>query len=192
MKKTLVTLGIALALALSARADVLVYKLKQTYTLTGYGGQLKDKHGGFDVLDPDTGELYEILTYTRNGVKYFSGYFIDNYFLDEVDGGAKRYGVFSIDEGHTDELGTHNFTLTGKGLIATGLSTKGRTWRLPKAITFTARKLSPTESGEVTLAEWAGTMGFDQKASDAYNASGGNLQHTIDQIKQSLVGYTEE
>ena len=192
MKRNLTIIATTFLLAFNASADVLIYKLKQTYTFTGHGGQLKDKHGGFDVLDPDTGEFYEILTYTRNGVKYFTGYFIDDYFLDQVDGGAKKYGVFSIDDEHSDDLGITSFTLTGKGLIGTGLTTKGRTWELPKAITFNARKLSPTENGEATMAEWAGTMAFDQKGSDFYNLSGLSFQQTIQQIKQSLTGYTEE
>lgn len=167
----------ALIFSFYCHADLIVYTLKISDTVTGNGSVQKIAGGGYVILDTDDGSISEVVSIPK--LHRFSTEFPENTF-NYVDGGSKNYTVFLV----TPSTGT-GFT-TAKG-ITSSIFSGIDTWSLPKTLTLSG---SAFLSG--VFSQGTGTLVFDSKNTQIVNLDGDNSAAAVTYFSNLLIakGYT--
>jgi len=172
MKKLSILLLLA-AFALTSRADVLIYKIKVTETITGHGQTVKKTVTGFLVSDPINLSVAVIPIQSATFTIFeYNGTFA------QVDAGkGKLYTALSIPG---DGTGAVLATGLNSSLI-TGTVTQ---WSAPKTAKVTGVEiLDDLASTEVD----SGTLMYDQIDTITQNGLGGDFDNTVSNIEQALL-----
>lgn len=172
MKKLSILLLLA-AIALTSRADVLIYKIKVTETITGHGQTLKVKTTGFLVTDPVnlTVAVIPIQSATFTIFEYNGTFAV-------VDAGRGRISTALSIPGD----GTGAVMAVGlNSSLVTGTVTS---YLAPKTAKVTGIEvLSDLVSTEVD----SGTLIYDQVDTVTQNGLGGDFDTTVSDIEQTLL-----
>lgn len=187
--KLICALVIITAYAASLRADVVIYRVKQTGKLIGSGQEVALKGFGYTLIDPDSKAGYSIFAASVMGQKIFLATSLTNSRVYTVNG-AKGKSYTVIASSGQGGLGDRN--LISKGLNASLAIKADRTISFPRVIAGSGGTLigDPSDAG---LLEAKGTAIYSQTDTRAANQSGETVQDTFQRIRQQLIdqGYAE-
>lgn len=180
MKKILTVLLGLVAVTSACQADVLVYKIKDTATLTGIGAVTKDSVTGWVVLDPQN-----ILVTVLNVVKARGGFQVRSFtngFVEVLNGGAKTYTDISLPGAG---FGAEAII----GVNTTLITSTATTYSAPKVMTISGNDLVNSDQLEIDN----GTLSYDQTTTTTQNMLGGDFGTTVTNLTQILLneGLTE-
>ena len=178
MKQIKFIIALALLAALfasSARADVVIYRIKQTGKFIGASNEIMLAGTGFVILDPDTKQGYTISAATIRGMKFFTTATFTNTRIYTITGTkGKTYTAFASST-LSAERDRNQFS---RGVNAPLAITPTKTISFPKVIAGSAS----TVIQNAILIEGKATATFSQPDTRAANASG----ETVDQVNQRI------
>jgi len=163
----------------ACQADVLVYKIKNTSTITGNGITRKDSIGGWIVWDPQNA-LLTLLNVTTN-LRQFQVQNKSDSTIATLNGGTKQYTVIVLPG---DGIGS----VLAKGVNRSLNAGTITTWSAPKTMTLDGSDfISPQ------VEEDKGTLTFDQKTTMTQNGIDANFTNSVSRLRQILLdqGLTE-
>jgi hypothetical protein len=172
---------LVLCWALSARADIILYKNAVTVTRTGAGTAKKFKITGWTIIDGQTGDLTTVLA---DPVAHtFSHETPSDYEMPTVSAaGGKSLSVIALYGG------------TIKGSYIKGTANLKNPHSMPTTGKVTGSDLFTFVGNDVEyLDEYGGTLVLDKKLMADANSKGYTLQNAVDSIRNNLLslGYTE-
>lgn len=161
-----------------ATADVLVYKVKITATVTGNGSTSTTPLSGAVVLDANTSAFAEIFANAKS--KEFFVRVPTNITVATINGGLKSYTVI-------EQSANGNGGFEAKGQNAT-LNAGTANYSAPKTFQETGFDLNGSQ-----LEEEKGTLTFDTKTTATQNGIDGNFSAVLSRLTQALIdaGYTQ-
>jgi len=183
------------ALACSASADVLIYKLKLSHTETGGGYSFKYSNAGYVVLDPDTGETWRLVTSPKAKTYYFVEF--EDLQIDELEGPlGKEYNVATHNEEWLDVNDVNHVEhATIKGAKVHNVNVGATSlYYVPKSFTWIGREFGSYTTGETYLDEISGSLSLDVKSSTTSNLAGDDVFDALYRLESLLIaqGYIEE
>ncbi len=173
-----------------------IYKTVGTVVTIGNQGVVKSVGKGYWVLDPDTGRLTAIGSFTVNGTKFVTVVETQNYRMEKVYGkGGAGYTVLA----KAESPGTQFAGVLLESVYARGLDSsviidysRGPQW-LPRTFKSVSRGINRIEqTGAIVAAESSGTGTLDVVASRASNVSE-TFEAVVARLKSFFTsrGYTE-
>lgn len=177
MKVISILLGLLFA-ANIATADVLIYKVKISATVTGSGSTSVTPLTGSVVLDPNTSDFAEIFISAKS--KTFFVRIPTNAALSQVNGGVKNYTVIV-----QPAKGMGGFEAKGANAVVNAGTAN---YSAPKTFQESGFDLNGSQ-----LEEEKGTLTFDTKTTATQNGIDGNFSSTVERLRQALIssGNTE-
>ena len=173
---------LVLCCALSARADVIVYKNAITVTRTGAGTLARLKITGWTVIDAQTTNLTTILA--DPVARTFSVESPTDYEIPTLNSaGGKSVSVIAIYSG------------TARGAYVKGSSNPRNPYSAPTSGKVSGFDLFTFVGSDVEyLDEYSGTLSLDKKTMQDANAQGYTLQNAVDALSSRLVsiGFTQQ
>jgi len=176
MKKILTTiLGLG-ALTLACQADVIVYKIKATATVTGNGVIQKESVLGWFVINPTNSYVAEVGLFPQ--LNEFQVFTFSDATTTVVSAKGKNYSVVSW-PGNSIGRVLANGVNSPTALI-TGTATP---WLLPKSMVITGNEVYPSLTQfEVDT----GVFMYDQATTVSQNGLDGDFNNTVSRLAQIL------
>jgi len=186
------------ALCLSSSADVLIYKQKVSYTITGAGSSSKASLAGYVILDPGQADAITLVNMDAKTKSFWVEYYYEDTDLNIVEGSlGKRFTVWTRTDWWFDTAdNSHTTMVTLKGQNSPVLGPKigtVTTWNVPIKATAVGTFIYPSDSGKPIMEESKGSMALDLKTTKAANFAGDDAGGAEDRVIQMLraQGYTE-
>lgn len=189
----LVVLLVLVAFACSsARADVVVYRLKQTGKFIGSGVELSLKGKGFVLIDPDTRQGYTIFSAIVLGEKIYSVSSFENTRIYTLTGAGKTYTAFSSGSYSNSVAGGRDRNQFSIGRNSTFPITPARSITFPRVIAGTASIVNFADA-DAMLLDGKATAVFSATDTRTANNAAETLDQTLQRIRDGLIaqGYTE-
>ena len=187
-------LALLLLLALSAasaRADVVIYRLKQTGKFIGGSNEIALHVGGVIILDPDTKQGYTLSTVAIRGAKFFTtANFTNTRIYTVVGAKGKTYTVFAssfLSEGRDKNQ-------ISRGQNAPLAIKSDRTIIFPRVIAGSGATVFFSDPGsDAVLLEGKATATFSLPDTRTANGNGETVDQVYQRIRESLLaqGYEE-
>jgi len=186
MKRTILILLLltTTCLAITASADVFIYKNKMTYTLTGGGSAVKNPIGGWTIID-DSGNVSQVLAYTAQ--KRFAIVPMHSItFASGAGAKGKDYTFFVQQDQWTEDAGLHIDTGGAKGANSS-ITVNGTTQNIPKSYSWSGRSIFVANTGGAnSFGETSGMFTFDKTSTDTSNSQGDDINAAAQRLATSL------
>jgi hypothetical protein len=185
----LIVLGLLFATT-SARADVVIYRVKNTGKLLGASNEITLRAKGFVIFDPDTRQGYTIQAATVLGLKFFTTATFTNTRIYRLNGArGKTYTAFASSV-LADGQDKNQYSSGRNSLL---LIKEGRSELLPKVIVGSGATVISSDPEDAIAIEGKATAVFSSTDTKTANANVETVDDAYQRIKADLEaqGYTE-
>ena len=165
------------ALAVSANAQIAMWKLHTTQTISGDGSVAPYKTTGYLLLRPGTNAEVAVVKVQRGG---FSVHTNLSATIKTISTGI---GQTLLAITIQSDIGTGSFTIRG---AAVPVELAGASYYVPATLTFGGFEQYDDGSGTPYLEQWTGTASYDSADSRTLSYAGASLVQAIEAVEETL------